>query len=72
MKNILTNLTFSDKMEQAFLGKDKEFKIISRIVEVFEKGDWGNRILDSISGKPIETKFPGFYLDSIKMANSLF
>ncbi len=72
METILSYIAFSEKMKLALLGRDKEFKTILSIVEVFEKGDWKNRIFDFISGKNIESKFPAFYLDSIKMANSFF
>ncbi len=72
MENILSHISFSEKMKQALLGKDKEFKMILSMVEVFEKGDWKNKILDSLSGKSIESMLPDFYMNSIKMANSFF
>jgi len=72
MESILNYIAFSEKMKQALLGQDKKFKMILSIVEVFEKGDWKNKIFDSISGKSIESKFPVFYMDSIKMADSFF
>lgn len=70
METILSHIAFSEKMKKALLGQNKEFKIILNIVDIFEKGDWKNRIFDSISGKSLESKLPGFYIDSLKMADS--
>jgi c-di-GMP-related signal transduction protein len=70
MEIILSYIAFSEKMKEALLGQNKEFKIILNIVDIFEKGDWKNRIFDSISGKSLESKLPGFYIDSLKMADS--
>jgi c-di-GMP-related signal transduction protein len=70
MEIILSYIAFSEKMKEALLGQNKEFKIFLYIVDIFEKGDWKNRIFDSISGKSLESKLPGFYIDSLKMADS--
>lgn len=72
MEDILQYITFSDKMKTALLRKDKEFNIILDIVKGFEQGSWGNKIFTALSGKSIETKLPGFYFDSVKMANAFF
>jgi EAL and modified HD-GYP domain-containing signal transduction protein len=72
METILSYIAFSEKIKEALLGQNKEFKIILNIVELFQKGEWKNRIFDSISGKSIESKLPGFYIDSLKMADSFF
>jgi len=72
MESILSHIAFSEKMKLALLGQNKEFKIILNIVEVFEKGDWANKILNSITGKSIESRLSNFYMDSIKMADSFF
>ncbi|MFA5904713.1 MAG: HDOD domain-containing protein [Desulfobacula sp.] len=72
MESILCHIAFSEKMKLALLGQNKEFKIILNMVEVFEKGDWTNKIFNAISGKSIESRLPDFYMDSIKMANSFF
>jgi EAL and modified HD-GYP domain-containing signal transduction protein len=72
MEEILTHIAFSPKMKQALMGNDKEFNIILNIVKSFEIGNWTNKIFSALSGKSIELKLPGFYLESIKMANSLF
>lgn len=72
MEDILKHIAFSEKMETALLGKNKEFNIILNIVKGFEQGDWENTFFAAISGKFIETKLPEFYFDSVKMANSFF
>ncbi len=72
MEGILDHITFSQKMKQALMGNDKEFNIILNIVKSFELGNWKNKIFTALSGKSIESKLPGFYLDSVQKANSLF
>lgn len=72
MEKILDHIAFSGKMKQALLGRDKEFHIILNIIKSFEIGDWKNKFFTALAGKPIEMKLPGFYLDSVKMANSFF
>ncbi len=71
MADILKHITFSDKMQKALLGEDKEFSKILKIVISIDQGDWENNFFDYISGKSIESKLPDLYLDSVKMANSL-
>jgi c-di-GMP-related signal transduction protein len=72
MKDILQHIVLSKKMKTALIGKNKNFNIILKIIEGFEKGDWENIVFDVIAGKSIEKKLPEFYLDSVKMAHSFF
>ncbi|MCD4676656.1 MAG: EAL domain-containing protein [Desulfobacula sp.] len=72
MTNILENISFSDKMTNALLGKDKEFQKIVTIINSFEKGDWDNNLYNIISGTIIERKLPEFYFDAITTINSFF
>ena len=72
MTNILENISFSDKMANALLGKDKEFQKIVTIINSFEKGDWDNNLYNIISGTIIERKLPEFYFDAITTINSFF
>jgi len=72
MEDILHHISFSKKMKLALLGQDKTFNIILKIVKSFEQGNWNNNFFTAISGKPIESKLPVFYRDSVKMANSFF
>ena len=40
MKEVLSHLSFSNKMNQALLGQDKEFSRMIGIVSGFERGEW--------------------------------
>ena len=71
MEDILEHINFSDKMQKALLGEDKEFNKILKIVISIDHGEWDNNFFSYISGKSIESKLPDLYLDSVKMANSL-
>ena len=72
MEALLQHISLSDKMKTALLKKNKEFNNILNIVKGFEQGDWENAIFTDISDKPIESKLPEFYFESVKMANSFF
>ncbi len=72
MAEVLRHIAFSEKMKQALLKKDSEFNTLLKAVVSFEKGDWKNLFFAAVSGSSFETKLPGFYLDSVKMANSFF
>jgi hypothetical protein len=58
-------------MQMAMLGDNKEFNKILNIVISWDQGDWDNNFFSYISGKPIESKLPDIYLDSVKMANTV-
>jgi hypothetical protein len=58
-------------MQMAMLGDNKEFNKILNIVISWDQGDWNNSFFSYISGKPIESKLPDIYLDSVKMANTV-
>ncbi|MCF6248894.1 MAG: HDOD domain-containing protein [Desulfobacula sp.] len=70
MKDILKNISFSNKIKMALLGKDKDFQKILKIVTCVEKGDWQNTFFKVMSGTPIEQRLPEFYFDALKMANA--
>lgn len=70
MADILKNIYFSDKMKEALLERDKEFKRILAIVACVEQGDWQNSLFTVMAGTRIERKLPEFYLDALKMADS--
>ncbi len=72
MEDILKVVGFSQNMKDSLLGKVKSFNTIIKLISCFERGDWGKSIFKAISGKAIEAKLPGFYFDSIKMANNVF
>ena len=71
MEDILKHINFSDKMQNALLGNNKEFNKILNIVISIDQGNWDNNFFEYISGKAIESKLPDLYLDSVKMANSI-
>lgn len=72
MADILEKVNFSDRMKDALLGKDKGFNLILHIIESFERGQWEKKIFKAITGKKIANKLPTYYLDAIKMSDSLF
>ena len=57
-------------MQDALLGKDKEFAKILNIVKSIKRGDWNNNFITYISGKPLESELSALYFDSVKMANA--
>jgi len=72
MEDILKNISFSEKIKNALLQKDKDFQKILAVVISFEQGDWNNKFYKIMSGTAIEKKLLEFYLDAIKMVNSFF
>ncbi len=72
MKDILKHISFSDKMKNALLGKDKKFKILLKTIIGFERGQWENPIFKKIEESSIETKLPEFYFESIRSANAFY
>jgi len=72
MKKILVNISFSDKVKDALLGRDRQYNQINTLVTSFEKGEWDNRLYKLMDGRKIIEKLPEFYLDAIHMADSFF
>ncbi|WP_022664873.1 EAL and HDOD domain-containing protein [Desulfospira joergensenii] len=72
MEDIIKVLGFSQKMNEALLGRVKSFNTMLKLITSFEKGEWSKDIFRAISGKAIETKLPGYYFESIRMANNVF
>ncbi|MCP3941569.1 MAG: HDOD domain-containing protein [Desulfobacteraceae bacterium] len=72
MADILTNLSFSDKIKNALLGLDKQYSQIQALVTSFEKGQWDHRLYKLMDGRKIIEKLPEFYMDAIKMTDAFF
>lgn len=72
MTDILSHITFSDKIKDALLGKDKQFSQLHTLVTSFEKGQWDQKFFRLIEGKAIMKKLPEFYRDAILLADSFF
>jgi c-di-GMP-related signal transduction protein len=72
MADILVNLSFSDKIKDALLGQDKQYKQLHALVTSFEKGQWDHKLYTLMDGKKIIEKLPEFYRDAIQMVNSFF
>lgn len=70
MEDILEYINFSEKMQTALLGKDKEFNRILDIVISIDQGKWDNSFFNFISDKALAAKLPDLYIDSVKMAYS--
>ncbi len=71
MEDIINQIRLPAKMKTALTGHDKDFNRILNTIQMFEQGNWESRLLNEIADKGIEDKLPGFYLDSLKMADSL-
>ena len=72
MAHILGQVAFSDAMKDALMGKDQAFKKILFIVKLFEQGKWNHKAFKIMEGKTLLKKLPDFYMDGVKMADSLF
>ncbi|WDP93363.1 MAG: HDOD domain-containing protein [Desulfobacter sp.] len=72
MENVLSHLSFSDKMKQALMGQDKEFSRMVDIISGFERGEWDTPIYKALAGSTIEKKLPELYADAIRMANAFY
>ena len=72
MEDIIQAVGFSRNMKDALLGDVKNFNTILKLITCFETGDWSENIFKAISGKAVESKLPGFYFESIRMANNVF
>ena len=70
MADILSNITFSDRIKNALLGKDKQYRQLHTLVTSFEKGQWDQDLFTLMEGKKIIAKLPQFYRDSLQMADS--
>ncbi len=70
MVDILTTVTFSDKIKDALLGQDKQYRQIHALVTSFERGDWDHQLFQAMEGRKIIEKLPEFYSDAIRMADS--
>ncbi|MCP4721097.1 MAG: HDOD domain-containing protein [Desulfobacteraceae bacterium] len=70
MADILTQVTFSDRIKGALLGRDKQYRLLHSLVTSFEKGQWEHKLYKLMEGKKIINKLPGFYRDAVKMADS--
>ena len=72
MNNILENITLSDRIKDALLGKDGQFKQLQDLITSFEHGRWSHDRFCSGEDSALVKKLPGFYLDAVKMADSFF
>jgi len=70
MADILINITFSDKIKDALLGKDKQYRQLHTLVTSFEKGQWDQELFTLMEGKKLIEKLPQFYRDALQMADS--
>ncbi|MBU2431488.1 MAG: signal transduction protein, partial [Proteobacteria bacterium] len=72
MEDILSNISFSDKMKNALMGNDREFSRMLDIIIGFETGNWENAIFKAMAGSAIEAQFPEMYFTAVKMANAFY
>ncbi|THB72427.1 MAG: HDOD domain-containing protein [Desulfobacteraceae bacterium] len=70
MEEVLKVIGFSEHLNDALLGSNRNFNTMLNIINSFEKGEWNKKVLQMISGRTIESKLPMIYFDSIRMANS--
>lgn len=71
MAKILDTITFSEKITDALLGRDKQYKQIHTLVTCFERGQWDHQLFQAMEGWKIMEKMPEFYGDAVRMADSL-
>lgn len=71
MEDIMDSIMLSDRIKNALTGKNREFKNLLAIVISFEQGRWTDKIYAVIAGTKLEKKLPEFYMDSIRMADSM-
>lgn len=72
MAEILEQVTFSDKLKDALLGKDRQIQQLMTIVTCFEQGQWECRMFQLLQGRKIMDRLPVFYKDAIRMADAFF
>ncbi len=72
MEEILPTIAFSNKIKDALLGQDKQYRLLHMLITNFEKGQWDNRLYKLMEGRKIIDKLPEFYLNAIRMADSFF
>ncbi len=70
MESILEAISFSDKIKDSLLGKNKSFNQLLEICICFEKGRWeGNFLLNEFYCE-LQEKLPDIYLNALKMADN--
>ncbi|MBU0970432.1 MAG: HDOD domain-containing protein [Proteobacteria bacterium] len=72
MADILSQITFSDKIKDALLGKDKQYTQLHTLIKSFEKGQWDHKLFRLMDGRKIIEKLPELYKDALRMADSFF
>ncbi|MGM0419208.1 MAG: EAL and HDOD domain-containing protein [Thermodesulfobacteriota bacterium] len=70
MEEVLKNITFSQKFINVLLRKSKTVNILFLIIEAFEKGNWEKSRMIDKNNPSLYRKIHGFYLESLKMADS--
>ncbi|MCG8637323.1 MAG: HDOD domain-containing protein [Desulfobacterales bacterium] len=72
MDKILESIALSDRIKDALLGRDAQFRQLNSVVSSFEQGNWTHqRFQTGKDGKLIQ-ELPTFYMDALKMADSFF
>ena len=71
MEEIVNTIGLSNKMQDALLGKVRNFNTILALVKSIEKGEWHRMIFKAIAGRSIESRLPVFYFDALKLSNTL-
>jgi c-di-GMP-related signal transduction protein len=68
MADIIKEISFSSKISEALTGRNKVINSILSLISCIESGDWG-QIKNMDKNNLIS--LGGFYLDAIKMADSV-
>ncbi|SLM30543.1 Diguanylate phosphodiesterase metal dependent hydrolase domain protein [Desulfamplus magnetovallimortis] len=70
MASVLKDISFSDRIKDGLLGKDKNFNDLLNTCKCFENGDWGDSDLSNVCETPILENLPDIYIDALKMADN--
>ncbi len=72
MAQVLKQVSFSEKIKKALLGKNPAFNRILSEIACFEKGDRQQCREGGSKADLFRKKLPDFYLDAVKMADAFF
>ncbi len=72
MDRVLTELPFSDRLKKALLKKDSDFRVLLRLIKLYERGLWMQVEHYCKKTAVEEEKIRKIYLDAVKTADTFF
>lgn len=70
MASVLKEISFSDKIKDALLGKDEKFTGLLNVCICFENGTWENSTFSHVCSDDLQDNLPTIYMDALKMADN--